>query len=180
MSYRAAVDLLDAHYGLLIHVSEVLMSIDRYRGADGVLHYAITQRPEHPLAYGMRSGARAEMGDARGAERYARAALAIRPTDAVRLHVLAWALAAQNRWDEAEEVRTRADERGVATFWQRWVYDAWVAQRQGDEVAMVEALDSAVANARSGTGRGALDVILTRDFGLGDLPDDSADAVESP
>lgn len=179
VSYRAAVDLLDAHYGLLIHVAEVLMSIDRYRGADGVLHYAISQRPEHPLAYGMRSGARAEMGDAAGAERYARAALAIRPTDAIRLHVLAWALAAQGRWAEAEEVRARADQRGVATFWQKWLYDAWLAQRRGDEPAMREALDSAVTHARSETGRAALEGFLARDFGLEGFPGDAGDAPEN-
>jgi hypothetical protein len=177
-SYRAAVDLLDAHHGFLIHVADVLMRIDRYRGADGVLHYAIQQRPDHPLAYGMRSGARAEMGDAEGAERYARAALAVRPTDAIRLHVLAWALAAQGRWAEAGEVRARADQRGIATFWQRWLYDAWQARRRGDPAAMEQALDSAVANARSATGRDALDAVLSRDFGLEGLLLDQGVPVE--
>jgi protein O-mannosyl-transferase len=165
-AYRAAVNLLDAHYGLLTHVARVLIERESYRSADGVLNVAIMQRPEHPLAYGIRAGVRAELGDARGAERYARATLAFRGTDGIRLHLLAWALAARGAWDDAAEARARADERARVDFWQRFVYDAWIARRDGDAAAMNAALDSARSKVGNQVGASALDSILVRDFGL--------------
>ncbi|MEX0837652.1 MAG: hypothetical protein WD101_04920 [Gemmatimonadota bacterium] len=165
-AYRAAVNLLDADYDLLMHIARVLMERGSYRSADGVLNVAIMQRPDHPLAYGMRAGVRAELGDAPGAERYARATLALRSTDGIRLHVLAWALGARGAWDEAAEVRARTDDRARVDFWQRWVYDAWVAKRRGDSAAMHRALDSARVKVDNPVGAEVLDSLLVSDFGF--------------
>lgn len=164
-AYRAAVNLLDGHYGLLTHVARALMERGSYRSADGLLDVAIRQRPHIPLAYGMRAGVRAELGDARGAERYARATVAMHPADGIRLHVLAWALGARGAWGEAAEVRERADQRSRADFWQRWIYDAWVAERAGNAAAMRAALDSARVRVGSDVGAAWLDSVFVRDFG---------------
>ncbi len=167
-AYRAAINLVGTHYGLLVHVAQTLVNLERPESADRLLAIATRERPDHPLAYGIRAGIHAELGNPREAERYARVALAVQGsgTDAARLHVLAWALAARGAWEEAAEVRARADERSaVAQFWQRWIYDAWVARRAGDDAAMQAALDSARATVSTASGRTSLDSLLVYDFG---------------
>ena len=165
-AYRAAVDLLDSHYGLLIEIAATLTDLGRYQSADAILHRAMLDAPSQPVAYRMRAGLRAELGDAAGAERYARAALALTGRDPLREHVLAWALASRGAWQEATEVRRRADEAGSVGFWQRWVYDAYVAERQGDTVALRAALDSAYQAVETRGGRAALDSIAVHRFAV--------------
>jgi protein O-mannosyl-transferase len=165
-AYRAAVDLLDSPYGLLTRVARTLTDLARYESADRILERAMIDAPELPLAYRMRAGLRAELGDAAGAERYARASIALGGRDPVREHVLAWALASRGAWNEAIEVRSRADEIASVGFWQRWVYDAYVAQRQGDTLAVRAALDGAYEAVESPGGRAALDSIATHRFAL--------------
>lgn len=167
-AYRAAINRIGTHYGLLTHVGRTLVTLERWESADRLLAIASRERPDHPLAYGLRAGIHAELGNPRETERFARAALAAQGsgTDPTRLHVLAWALAARGAWDEAAEVRTRADEQNaIAQFWQRWVYDAWLARRAGDDPAMEAALDSARTHVHTGAGRATLDSVLVHDFG---------------
>ncbi|MEX2467739.1 MAG: hypothetical protein WD995_12585 [Gemmatimonadota bacterium] len=165
-AYRAAMNLLDSNYVLVTHVTQKLMALGRYQAADKLLDIAIRDRPTSPLAYGMRAGVRAELGDAAGTERYARISLALYGRDPLRQHVLAWALAARGLWDEAAEARSRGDELGRVDFWQRWIYDGYVARREGDTAAMLAALDSATVKVNTEVGRVALDSILVHDFGV--------------
>jgi protein O-mannosyl-transferase len=165
-AYRAAVDLLDSPYGLLTRVARTLTDLARYESADRILERLMRDAPDMPLAYRMRAGLRAELGDAAGAERYARASIALAGRDPVREHVLAWALASRGAWDEAVDVRSRADEVASVGFWQRWVYDAYVAQRQGDTLAVRSALDGAYEAVESPGGRAALDSIALHRFAL--------------
>jgi len=165
-AFRATVNLLDADYAVVTYVAGRLSEMERYEGAEGLLDHAIRDRPTAPLAYGQRTGIRAEHGDARGTERYARVSLALYPRDALRQHVLAWALVSRGAWDEAIEARRRGDEIGQVDFWHRWVYDAHVARRLGDEAAMRTALDSAWVKVRTQVGRAALDSIVVHDFGV--------------
>lgn len=170
-AYRAAVDLLDSHYGLITHVARILMELGRFESADRLLDRAIRDAPRLASAYRMRAGLRAEMGDAAGAERYARAALALSDgRDVQREHVLAWALASRGAWEEAERVRERAEEIGLVRAWQPWVYEALVARRAGEEAAAVAALDSALVRVETQVGRAALDSIRVNEFGLDPLP----------
>ncbi len=163
-AYRAAVNLLDANYVLVTHVSQMMIDLGRYESADRLLEMAIRDRPTSVLAYGLRSGVRAEFGDARGAERYARISLALHPRDPVRQHVLAWALASRGAWDDALAARRGANELARVDFWQSWLYEAYVSRQQGDEGSMRSALDSARAKVDTDVGRMALDSIITRDF----------------
>ncbi len=165
-SYAAAVGLLDAHYQLLTHVAGQMMEHERWKAADGLLEHAWRDVPRVALALGLRAGVRAEIGDAAGAERFARASLAITSRDRIRAHVLAWALASRGAWEEATEARRRADELGEVGFWQRWIYDAWVHEREGRPEAACAALDSATAAVRYDAGRIALDRVITGYFGL--------------
>jgi protein O-mannosyl-transferase len=164
-AYRAAANLLDSHYFLVTHVANRLLDLGRYEGAEGLLKIAIRERPTVPRAYGQRAGVRADLGDALGTERYARISLALYPRDSIRLHILAWALATRGAWDEAVEVRARADALGGADFWQRWLYDAYLHQREGDLAGVEHALDSAQVKVRNDRARAAFDSILVRDFG---------------
>lgn len=175
-AYRAAVQLLDSPYGLITHVARILMELDRFDSADRLLDRAIRDAPGLAPAYRMRAGLRAEMGDAPGAERYARAALALSEgRDVQREHVLAWALASRGAWEEATRVRERAEELGLVRAWQRWVYDALVARRMGHDAAAGAALDSALVRVETRVGRAALDSIRVNEFGLApsSIPDAS-------
>jgi len=165
-AYRAAAGLLDSHYGLLTHVATKLMDMGRYESADRLLDVAIGDHPEEPLAYRMRAGLRAELGDAAGAERYARAARRLVEADPLREVILAWALASQGSLDEALEWRTKAEAQIRARFWQGFVTDAYFAERQGDTLGVRVALDSAYAAVGTDIGRRALDSLRVNRFGL--------------
>jgi tetratricopeptide (TPR) repeat protein len=179
-AYAATVNLLDGDYAVLTHVAGKLSGMEMYEGAEGLLDFAIRDRPGVPVAYGQRAGIRAEYGDARGAERYARASLAMYPRDALRLDVLAWALASRDAWEEAQEARARAEAVGTIDFWHRSVYDAYLARRAGDTTAVREALDSAAVKVQTRVGSIALDSIRVDVFGLDPLlPPDSAGTVRA-
>ncbi|MCA1791839.1 MAG: hypothetical protein LC667_18910, partial [Thioalkalivibrio sp.] len=163
-AYRAATNLLDRHYILLAHVTARLIDLERYEGAEGLLRITIEDYPDLPIAYGQLAGIRAVLGDAAEAERHARAMLELHPTDPVRQHVLAWALAAQGEWDEAVDERRKADALGPVDFWHRWVYDAYLLRRASDLEGMAAALDSARLKVATEAGAVALDSILAQDF----------------
>ena len=181
LAYRAAIDLLGTHYKLITEISRKLMAEGHYRAAEVLLSFAAEDIPRYPLAYSLLALVRAEYGDAEGAEMYARRSLALDEPDVTRHHLLAWALAAQGRWEEAAAARARAEELGQAVFWQAYVYDAYMHQLAGDTAAVRAALDSAWERTYSDVGRETLDSLRVADFGLAARWEGELEAVgESP
>ncbi|NNL29633.1 MAG: tetratricopeptide repeat protein, partial [Gemmatimonadetes bacterium] len=166
LSYRAAIDLLGTHYALSTEISRVLMSEGLYDPAEILLKFAVDDQPELPLGYALLALVKAERGDAEAAERFARQSLAIEPADPTRMHLLAWALAAQGRIDEAREARGRAEEIGQALFWQQYMYHAHVRWADGDTTGALVALDSATSVVTSDLGKATLDSVRVNEFGL--------------
>lgn len=168
-SYRAAIDLLGTHYQLMAEIAARLMQNGQYGPAETLARFAAEDSPEFPRAWAQLALIRAEHGDAEGTERYARAALALTEADATRQHLLAWALAAQGRLDEAEAVRTRALELGQAVLWQQYLYEAYRYRSAGDTAAARAAVDTAWTRVATPLGRAALDSVRVADFGLDSL-----------
>ncbi len=168
-SYRAAIDLLGTHYQLLTEISKRLLEVDHYRAAEGLLTFAARDSPEYPLAWGLLALIRAEHGDAEETERYARISLDLEDMDPTRHHLLAWALAAQGRYDEAAAARTRGLEQAQVLFWQQYLYKAYLHREAGDSVAAYAAVDSAWDRVATDTGRSALDSVRVTEFGLSPL-----------
>jgi tetratricopeptide (TPR) repeat protein len=167
LAYRLAVNILDGHYQLLAEISQRMMEIERWQTAERLLEQAYRDRPEFALAPSLLAWVRAQDGDAAGTERYARASLARFEEDVTRHDLLAWALAAQGRWEEAAQARARADELGGdIDFWHRWMYLAYVRRHAGDTVGAFAALDSAWSAVATGRGRRAMDSVRVADFGL--------------
>jgi tetratricopeptide (TPR) repeat protein len=175
-SYRAAINLLGPHYQLLTEISKRLLEVEHYRAAEGLLILAARDSPQYPLALGLLSLIRSEHGDAVEAERYARASIELWPVDPTRHHLLAWALAAQGRFDEAEQARRKALEQGRAVFWQQYAYQAYQYRAAGDTERAVASIDSAWAQANTAIGRATVDSVRTSEFGLPSLL--SAAAIE--
>ncbi len=123
---------------------------------------------------------RAEYGDPVGTELHARASLELEEFDPTRHHLLAWALAAQGRFDEAKVASDRGLEQGVAIFWQRYVHDAYVLRAAGDREGALVVLDSAWMRVATGIGRATLDSVRVSEFGLEPLlsvPDAAVDPI---
>jgi tetratricopeptide (TPR) repeat protein len=171
-SYRLAINILGPHYQLITEISKQLLEIERYRSAEGLLKYASSNSPEFPLAFSLLAGIRADYGDADGTERYARQSLALEDLDPTRHHLLAWALAAQGRWEEARAARARGLEQGRAFFWQQFMYEAYIRREEGDTAGAYAALDSAWTGVATQIGRATLDSVRVSEFGLESLLDD--------
>lgn len=165
-SYRAAIDLLGTHYQLLTEISKRLIDEQHYRAAEVLLRFAIDDSPEYPLAHGLVALIRAEYGDAEGTEAFARASIERQDVDPTRHHLLAWALARQQRFDEAAEARARGLEQGRTAFWQQYMYEAYVRRAEGDSAGAYAAVDTAWSRVFTDVGRAALDSVRVADFGL--------------
>ena len=163
-AYSAAIGLLGQDYQLLTEISKRLIGIERYRLAEFLLRQAQEADSSFALAPALIATIRAEQGDVEGTEAYARAALERLETDTVRRHLLAWALAAQGKWEEAERQRATADAEQPAGFWQQWVYVAYARKRAGDHRGALAAFDTARARVATDIGRAALDSIGVADF----------------
>ena len=177
VAYRAAVGILGGHYTVVTQIAQRLMDAGAYGSAERLLTFAWRDSPEFPFAASLLAWIRAMHGDAPGTESWAREALSLYERDAVRWHLLAWALAAQGEWDEARRARQRADELAQAAFWQQWMYQAYVRREAGDTVAALEAVDSAWATVTNEQGRRAIDSVRVEDFGLEPLRVAVPDAV---
>jgi tetratricopeptide (TPR) repeat protein len=166
VAYRAAVDILGGHYTVVTQIGQRLMDAGAYGSAERLLTFAWRDAPEFPLAASLLAWLRAEHGDAPGTELWARRSLSLYERDPTRWHLLAWALAAQGRLDEARRARERADDLAQARLWHQWLYQAYVSREAGDMVAVIAAVDSAWAIATDGPGRRAVDSVRVADFGL--------------
>jgi hypothetical protein len=178
LAYRAAIDVLGTHYQVVTEISKQLVAMRRYRAAEVLLSIAARNEPRFPLAWGMLAFIRAEYGDPEATEHYARLSLDRHDVDPTRHHLLAWALAAQGRWAEANEARARGLEQAGARFWQQYMYEAYVRRERGDTAGALAAIDTAWASVASDVGRAALDSVRVSEFGLESLlaPADSADS----
>ena len=170
-SYRAAISLLGTSYQLVTEIARSLIDHGYYEGAERLLEFAIADDPEFATAYRLYSASRAEQGDAVGTEAWARRALERqRPgEDPARHHLLAWALAAQGRMEEAAAERAIGEVTGRAVFWQGYAYEAYVLRFAGDPAAAAAKLDTAWLAARSDAARSALDSVRVSEFGLQSL-----------
>jgi tetratricopeptide (TPR) repeat protein len=165
-AYRAAVGILGTHYQLMTELAQQLMQVQHYRAAEQLLRVSAASEPEYPLAHALLALTRAEHGDAPAAEAHARASLERYPSDPTRWHLLAWALAAQGRLEEARSARARGLELGEGLFWQRYAYQAYDLRALGDTAGARTALDSAWTRAFTDIGRAALDSVRVTEFGL--------------
>ena len=168
-SYRRAIALIGTNYTMMLSIGERLMAVDRYPAAETLLSFAAAETPQFPNAHGLLANIRAEHNDALGTEAHARTSLGIDDVDPRRHHLLAWALAAQGRLDEARAARERAEELGQVTFWQQYMYKAYVSQAAGDSLAANAVVDSAWARVSTDTGRASLDSVRVAEFGLPSL-----------
>ena len=168
-SYRAAINILGPHYQLITEISKQQLDIERPRAAEGLLRFASNNSPEFPLALGLLAEIRADYGDAEGTERYARQSLELDDFDPTRHHMLAWALAAQGRWEEARAARARGLEQGRAFFWQQYIYEAYMRREEGDTAGAYAAIDSAWTGVATQVGRATLDSVRVTEFGLESL-----------
>lgn len=175
-SYRAAVNLLDAHYTLLTAIAQQMVKLEDYRTAEFLAELAWRSTPTLSLAPSLLAWTRAEVGDAPGTERWARRSLALYPRDPLRHYLLAWALAAQGRFDEARQAWRAADAPVASGTWHHWMYWAYLRREASDSSGALAAVDSAWARARTQAGRLALDSIRVADFGLAPLLDSLARA----
>lgn len=157
VSYRAAINILGPHYQLITEISKRLIAAEYYSAAERLLLWAWRESPEFSVAPGLLAVIASERGDPAATERYARAALAIDDDDAVRHHLLAWALAKQERWDEAAQARQGAIAQGEGDYWQQWVSLAYLKAYAGDTLAAEAALDSARIKAVTRSGRRQVD-----------------------
>lgn len=162
LSYRAAINLLGPHYQLLVEVSKKLIAAEKLDAAQRLLEFAYRDRPEFPVAPGLIAVIWSERADAEETERWCRISLDLEPEDAVRNHLLAWALTEQGRWEEATEARRRAIDQGEGDYWQQWVSLAYLEAEAGDTAAARVALDSATVKAVSvGGGRQVRELYTT-------------------
>lgn len=165
-AYSAAIGILGQDYQLLTEIGMRLIGRERYRVAEFLLSQAQAADSTFPLAPAMIATIRAEQGNAIGTEGPARQALEILDTDGARWHLLAWSLAAQGRWQDAEQARSRAEEESMPGFWQQWMYLAYTRREAGDTSGALAAIDSAWSRVATETGRGALDSVRVTEFGL--------------
>ena len=165
-AYRAAINLLGVDYQLFTEIAKQLMSHEHFRAAERLLTIAADDHPEYPLAHGLLAAIRAEHGDALATESYSRTSLDLYDADPTRHHLLAWALAAQGRFDEARRSRERALELSRAWFWQQYMYEAYARRAAGDSAGAYAAVDSAWRGAVTEAGRRSLDSVSVSEFGL--------------
>jgi protein O-mannosyl-transferase len=165
-AYRAAIGLLGVDYQVATEIARQLMDHEHYRAAEVLLGFAVEQEPRYPLAHGLLALIRAEHGDAAATEAYSRASLAREQRDPTRHHLLAWALAAQGRLDEAARARAHAVEQAEAGFWQRYMYQAYQARASEDDSVFQAALDSAWSRASTDIGLRAIDSVIVSEFRL--------------
>lgn len=165
-AYSASIGMLGQDYQLLTQISMRLVPTERYRLVEFLLNQAVAEDSSFAIGPALLAVVRAEQADPLGTERYARLSLDIDHEDAVRWHLLAWALAAQGRWSEAAAAKDTAESQAPSGFWQHWLYLAYMRRHDGDTSGAQQALDSAWSVVATRTGRQALDSVRVTEFGL--------------
>jgi hypothetical protein len=174
LSYRAAVNLLDSHYTLITAIAQQMVNLEDYRTAEVLAESAWRSTPTLSLAPSLLAWTRAQVGDAPGTELWARRSLALYARDPLRHYLLAWALAAQGRFDEARAAWRAAGGPVASGTWHHWMYWAYLRREARDSLGALAAVDSAWARVTTRAGRRALDSIRVAHFGLVPLLDSVA------
>lgn len=146
-SYRLAIGIIGGHYTLLGEVGKRLAGEGYDQPAELILRYAWEDRPDLGFAPGLLATIYNRQGLWEKAEAAARASLADDPVQPVQYHILARALEAQGRLDEAVEARWGAIRNGEGEHWEQWGWLAELEMARGDSLAARRALDSARAHA---------------------------------
>jgi Tfp pilus assembly protein PilF len=141
--YRLAIGIAGSHYSLLTEIGSRLVGVGRFESARPILEMAWRDHPEYATAPSLLAVANAGLADWEGAERTARASLAIDAEDPSMQHVLAASLRELGRWSEAAEARRSAIELGEGDRWQQWYWLAEEEARAGERGAARAALDTA-------------------------------------
>jgi len=157
VSYRAAINILGAHYPLITEISRKLIDAGYYPAAERLLLRAWKDHPEIAVAPHLLAVVYSEQGNVQETERFCRITLALDDESAVPHHLLAWAYAEQGRWREAAEARRQAIDHGEGEHWQQWVSLAYLRHQAGDSAEVRVALDSAMVRADSRYARREVD-----------------------
>ena len=165
IAYRRAIGMVGGHYTLVVEIGRSLIAHGEERVGEFLLRHAWEERPEFPLAPSILTPLYDRQQRWPEAEAAARGALARDSTNAVQAHLLARALAAQGRLDEAIEARELAIELGE-NRWEQWAWLSELEMSRGDTVRAVMHLDSALTRVRGPGELAAVDstrrVLLTR------------------
>ncbi len=173
-SYRLAIGILGGHYTLLAEVGRRLVAQGYDRPAEMVLHYAWEDRPDLAFAPGLLATLYNRQNRWAKAEAAARASLNDDPDQAVQYHILARALEAQGKLDEAVEARYRAIRTGEGKHWEQWGWLAELELARGDSAAAFAAKDSAYARSSGAEDSRQIDRFF-RDLGLQNAADSLSD-----
>lgn len=146
-AYARAVGALDGTYRLLTDVGRKAVEEGRLDLAERLLLRAWEERPEQARAPMWLAILYQRQGRPEEVERFARETLKSIPDDVASWHLLAGALTALGRWDEAIRARERVIELGEGAHWQQWLSLANLRLTAGDSVRAQAALDSALARA---------------------------------
>jgi len=168
VSYRAAINILGAHYPLITEISRKLIDSGYYPAAEHLLLRAWKEHPDIAVAPHLLAVAYSGQGNVRETERFCRIALELDDESAVPHHLLAWAYAQDGRWKEAAEARQSAIDRGEGEHWQQWVSLAYLRHQAGDSAEVRTALDSALTRAGSEYARRQVDSLRAAYLGAGD------------
>lgn len=173
-AYRVAIGILGGHYTLLGGIGNRLMNAGYADAAEHLLTHAWRSRPEFAYAPGLLANLYLKQERYAEAARAARASVDADSTDAVQHHILARALRAMGRVEEAIEARRGAIRHGEGDRWQQWGWLAELRLMAGDTAGARRAVDSARARA---TTEDALVGVDSLAAGLGIEPESDATGV---
>jgi len=176
-AYRGAVRTLDNHYTLLVETGNKVMVAGHERLAEFLFLAAWRDGPESPRAPAALAGFYDRQGRYPEAEKAARGALEVDPTQVLQYHLLSRALGAQGRYPEAMEARRAVMRGGESHRWEQWRWLAELQAAYGDTAAALLSVDSARARASSPDHHRQIDGVLTL---LGMAPDTLAERGGSP
>ncbi|MFQ5536161.1 MAG: tetratricopeptide repeat protein [Gemmatimonadota bacterium] len=142
-AWAVALGLQNSEHGLSVEVGSYLMNLGRTSSARFFLERAWRERPDWYSAPGLLAALELNAGNTARAEAAARAAAGLAPDNPSMHYLLAQALHAQGRYEEAAAERRRALALGYADRWRSWLRLSNDLALAGDTVAARRALDSA-------------------------------------
>lgn len=160
-AFRNALFLLNSEYQASVDAASHLLASGRPESARFFLRRAWREHPEWYTAPGLLAAAELQAGDAGAAEEAARAAVALRPDNPSMHHLLAQALAARGRHDEAAAARRDALAAGYTPAWLGWTRLARDLALAGRAAQAAAVLDTASAVANTPEARRAVDETRT-------------------
>ncbi|MGI9627174.1 MAG: tetratricopeptide repeat protein, partial [Longimicrobiales bacterium] len=141
-SYGRALVMAGTHYAVLTDISRTVLQHGHEKLGEYLLKVAWDERPEYSLAPSQLALLYSNQGRWEEAERLARLTASTVEDKAGYTHLLAQALAAQNKLDEAVVARRDAIRLGLDGA-QQWIWLAELEHRRGDAAAAARYLDTA-------------------------------------